>query len=791
MKTRIILPTLVMLALASISGRAATLGTEFTYQGRLTDGTNVANGIYDLRFYLRDDATAGNPVGLTNTLAPTGVTNGLFTVTLDFGAGIFTGDARWLEIGVRSNGSVGAYTTLSPRQPLTPTPYAIYATNAGAAITAVSAAGVGLNAVGTSGLQNNAVDSSKIADGTIVNADINAAAGIADTKLATLSAAGKVANSATTATSANTPNTIVARDPAGSFSAGNVTATAFNGNGAGLTSLNAGNLTGPVPVAALSNAWRIGGNAGTPPGVNFLGTVDNQALQLKVNNTLALEIRPGVTLPNIVGGLAAFRPSVIASGVSGAVIAGGNAPSGGVNGFGGGDFQAVYDDDGSIGGGFGNKVGSANADVTDAAFATVAGGVFNWAANYAATVAGGDSNFADGQRAAVLGGYANQARGAASAVGGGLLNGIRIGADYSIIGGGANNLIQSDVVSSIIGGGSQNTIMTGGTFGPTITPGATIGGGSGNTIQGFFDAEFGFTCPYATISGGYSNNIHIGSSSTIGGGQGNTTYAGSDTISGGYGNSAGDAYFGGHYATVPGGYINSAVGNYSFAAGRQAKALHNGSFVWADSAAADFASTAINQFSIRAAGGVRLNTDTSLVFGNAGSSQLWPDQGGAIELGNSLGNGNTPYIDFHYGIGIAQDYSVRLVNDAPGFLTCSGVFQAPVLVQTSDRNAKQNFKPVKPREVLEKVSALPITEWDFKQGPGTRHLGPMAQDFRAAFGLGTDDKHIATVDEGGVALAAIQGLNEIVQEKDSEIRELKQRMERLERIISERLGGGK
>ena len=131
MKTKIIIP-LALLALASLSGRAATpLGTEFTYQGRLTVGTNVANGIYDLRFALFDALSGPGQVGPTLTSSLTGVTNGSFTVTLDFGPGRFTGDARWLEIGVRTNGSVAAYTTLSPRQPLTPTPNAQYATLAG------------------------------------------------------------------------------------------------------------------------------------------------------------------------------------------------------------------------------------------------------------------------------------------------------------------------------------------------------------------------------------------------------------------------------------------------------------------------------------------------------------------------------------------------------------------------------------------------------------------------------------------------------------------------------------
>lgn len=101
-------------------------GTAFTYQGRLNDGANSATGIYDLRFAIYDAAGAGAQQGNTLTNSAAAVSNGLFTVTLDFGAGVFTGLARWLEIGVRTNGSVSAYTTLGPRQPLTPTPYAIF-----------------------------------------------------------------------------------------------------------------------------------------------------------------------------------------------------------------------------------------------------------------------------------------------------------------------------------------------------------------------------------------------------------------------------------------------------------------------------------------------------------------------------------------------------------------------------------------------------------------------------------------------------------------------------------------
>ena len=99
--------------------------TAFTYQGSLNEGTNRANGLYDLQFALYDAAASGNQQGNFITNSATGITNGLFTVMLDFG-NQFPGAARWLEIGVRTNG-VSAFVTLAPRQALTPTPYAIEA----------------------------------------------------------------------------------------------------------------------------------------------------------------------------------------------------------------------------------------------------------------------------------------------------------------------------------------------------------------------------------------------------------------------------------------------------------------------------------------------------------------------------------------------------------------------------------------------------------------------------------------------------------------------------------------
>lgn len=110
---------------SGLSAQAQAVGTALTYQGRLTDDGSPANGEYDFRFTLYDAATAGTQVGSMVSKENTTVTDGLFTVELDFGSDVFTGEARYLEIGVRPGDSGGIFTTLSPRQALTPAPYAL------------------------------------------------------------------------------------------------------------------------------------------------------------------------------------------------------------------------------------------------------------------------------------------------------------------------------------------------------------------------------------------------------------------------------------------------------------------------------------------------------------------------------------------------------------------------------------------------------------------------------------------------------------------------------------------
>ena len=139
--------------------------------------------------------------------------------------------------------------------------------------------------------------------------------------------------------------------------------------------------------------------------------------------------------------------------------------------------------------------------------------------------------------------------------------------------------------------------------------------------------------------------------------------------------------------------------------------------------------------------------------------------------------------------------SNRFLHTSTGaWLTTGGIW-----TNNSDAASKESFTPVDGRDVLRRVAALPITAWSYRaEDPAVRHVGPMAQDFHAAFGLGADDKTIGTLDADGVALAAIQGLHDIVREreaqladmatrldqKDGQIAELTQRLARLEALIT-------
>ncbi|MBK7146026.1 MAG: hypothetical protein IPH76_12795 [Xanthomonadales bacterium] len=296
---------------------------------------------------------------------------------------------------------------------------------------------------------------------------------------------------------------------------------------------------------------------------------------------------------------------------------------------------------------------------------------------------------------------------------------------YANVAGGGSGTLV-DQSFATVGGGSVN--LAHGTS-------STVGGGDHNTANGY----------YSTIDGG-SQNFALGHYSTVAGGGGNT--AGSDygSVSGGHDNCAGGSasWAGGSHAKVRPSILIGGLG--SSCDGVPANGLNGdeGTFVWADHQIGDFVSTGTNQFLVRAAGG------------------LW------------FGTSSTPSIP-----------AGRFLNTSTGgYLSSSGVW-----TDSSSRTLKTGFAAIDADQVLDRVLALPIAEWSYRAAPDVRHLGPVAEDFHTAFGLGEGATHIASLDTGGVALAAIQGLNAKVEAKDSEIEALRGEIAALRALVEARLHG--
>jgi len=305
---------------------------------------------------------------------------------------------------------------------------------------------------------------------------------------------------------------------------------------------------------------------------------------------------------------------------------------------------------------------------------------------------------------------------------------------YAFIGGGSNNEALGRF--SVVGGGSTNkatddSVVVGG-IQNFADQGAAIVGGKANTASMTIGGGEG--PPF--IGAGY-NNSATARRSVIGGGRDNQATGPGSTIAGGEFNTTPATW-----SIVPGGQQNQAGGVASLAAGYRAKVRDavaagnsngdEGTFMWADNNEADFTSDGSRKFLVRASGGTDIYSNSGLTAG---------------------------------------------VTLAAGGGSWSSV---------SDKNLKENFAEIDKVALLEKLSAIPVTSWNYRsQDSSIRHIGPMGQDFHSAFGVGETETRLSTIDADGVALAAIQGLYEIVQDKNCEIDDLGSEISNLKSEISE------
>jgi len=555
-------------------------GTAFTYQGRLNNGGSPASGVYDLTFTLYNVNSNGLPWAGPITNGAVAVNGGMFNATIDFGAGVFTGGNYWLEIGVRTNGG-GAFSTLVPRQPVMPTPYAIMANSASNLLGTLPASQVtgpipanqlsgtipSANLSGTySGpvTFNNGADvfdgtfigqfiGSSFLGGTFTGQFLGDGSGLVNLNASQL-ASGTVPYS-------RLPGNIAFLNSNQTFTAQNI----FMGNiGIGnpnpipyylidmlapqavsrFVSTNAGNGSvlefwniSPYPNeyigainfnnASNSYAGQIGYIAQTPT------NIFNDYFEFRVGGSIGLQIHGdprGAGAANLIGGYSGN--SISTDGTGGASIMGGGYP--------GGPNTISSNSPGSfIGAGSDNRVGPNTSD------SIIVGGVHHViaATNYTDVIGGGYQN--------AIRSYSGE-----STIAGGVFNTIYGNLYYftngvtiaNTIGGGSGNSIFSDSIFTTLAGGANNTIH-GSSFG------STIAGGYFNVIQ--------TNNMFVTIGGGYQNVIQTNATdSTIGGGYNNTIFssAGSAVIGGGLGNSV---LVSAYQSTIAGG-IQNVISNNAY-----------------------------------------------------------------------------------------------------------------------------------------------------------------------------------------------------------------------------------
>lgn len=714
------LPLALLLAAAPLALEAQALGSVFTYQGELRTASGPANASFDMEFSLYDAAAGGAQIGPVVVQNAVAVSNGLFALPLDFGPAQFAGERQWLEIRIRPAGS-GSFETLSPRSELTAAPYAWSAANALAnAVTSTSIVDGSVGAADIDGTQvqrrvtgicasneyMRGVDASGAVNcvagslGTVTR--INAGAGltggpitlqgtlsIADGGVTSLMIAdGTVANVDLAPNAVNAGHIVDGSVGLADINTAQVQARVGGSCAVGqyVRAIAADGTVTCGSDATGTPGWALGGNAGTDPASQFVGTTDAQPLVLRTANAASLRLQPSSltfgspALPITSNTIAGSHANEVALGVRGATIAGGGLPSGNSDpSFIDEGPNRVTDSFGTVGGGYANRAGRDAGTSTINAFATVGGGFSNTASGNRSTVAGGGSSLASGYASTVSGGQDNDASG-----------------DFSVVAGGGENAAVGS--SSAVGGGAFNCA------------------GGGRSWAGGFRAKI-------------------------------------------------------RPATNPGAGPCSGLPSYPGGPGDE------GSFIWADYQFEDFVSTGPGQFLVRAGGGFFFNTNQTVFSPDDVVLKARPVSGDPdmdlrlvtrtnrsvnLFVSDASGTLNVAVPNLASG---ANRLTVSGGSGGNAFLSNGGTWS-----NASSRSFKEDVAAIDPLAVLDRLVALPISAWRYIGSEEGVHLGPMAEDFKAAFGLAGDGKSIATVDADGVALAAIQGLNQKLERENAALR---------------------
>jgi len=532
----------------------------------------------------------------------------------------------------------------------------------------------------------------------------------------------------------------------------------------------------------------------------------------------------------------------------GAVVGGGefNTASGNESVVSGGYRNAASGDSSSIGGGARNlaiqsesTIGGGRDNTASGFGSTISGGRNNQASATESVVGGGQRNTASSSNATVAGGEDNTASGTGSAVGGGRHN--HASASYAVIGGGGNSTAADSNAArgdwSVVAGGRSNAAID--TF-------CVVGGGDDNSAQGVGSAVTSgrnntiLDSPYGIIAGGRNNRITTegGVGPAIIGGDSNTVSSSYSVVAGGFGNVANASYqaiLGGQrnraftsHAAIVGGFADSASGQYSvvlgglgnrtansytITGGRRAKALHSGAIVWGDNTDSDFASTANNQFLIRASGGVGVGTNSPsaplhVQDGSAGAVTANGNAALAIErsdecwlhvlspVGTQRGilfgepaasiqgsiRHNPPGAGkgFHFRCG---NNTIRMILDSLGNLTATGCVVGSNIACPSDARFKQDIQPL--NDALHEVAKLRGVrfrwrreEFPEREFPEGDQIGLLAQEVRTVVPQ-------AVVEQGDGYLAVdysrlVPLLIESVKEQQARIDSLQVRLQALE-----------